>query len=100
MKNTITVEQLSRIFELLIQKLRADNVEKIDVPMNEYWYIGSDEWANFKDDLTQLVGSLDDDWDSIKSVIDGQNIISYLDFERVGFILRAISETIIPTSKS
>lgn len=99
MKLCITVDEIKQIFECLIQRINNDNIESVDVEIDYYWLITSDEWDNFDSSPEIAVGSLVDDWDSLQEVLESKRIITYLDYERFASILRAISETIAPSKK-
>ena len=99
MKLCITVDEIKRIFECLIQRINNDNIESVEVEIDYYWLITSDEWDNFDSSPEIAVGSLVDDWNSLQEVLESKRIVTYLDYERLASILRAISETIAPSTK-
>ncbi|WP_157951128.1 hypothetical protein [Cyanothece sp. BG0011] len=59
----------------------------------------SDEWDNFNSDSPPdaAVGSLVDDWESLQKILTQEHIVTYVDYDRFASILRAISETIMPS---
>ena len=59
----------------------------------------SDEWEDFKSNSPPKpdVGSLVDDWNSLEKILKKEEIVTYLDYERFASILRAVSETIVPS---
>ncbi|MDJ0658444.1 MAG: hypothetical protein QNJ42_03030 [Crocosphaera sp.] len=69
------------------------------VETDYYWLITSDEWEDFNSNSPPdpVVGSLIDDWESLQKILTQEHIVTYLDYERFASILRAISETIVPS---
>lgn len=100
MKTCITVNEIKQIFEYLLQRINNDNIESVDVETDYYWLIASDEWDNFESSPEAVVGSLVDDWNSLKEILESNRTATYLDYERFASILRAISETIAPSKKN
>jgi len=92
----INVTDLKKIVFLVLNKLDEGGIENITIQMDEYWNIPTDEWSSMEE-IKPVLGLLSDDWGSLLKVLNGDNIATYLDFERLAAILRAISETIIPT---
>lgn len=95
--NSIETEQLEKLFNLVIQKLRKDNLKHVDFDTQEYWLISTDEWNNFNESPAPLVGSLTDDLLYLKRSIEESEIITYSDFDRIASVLRAISEKQAPS---
>jgi hypothetical protein len=60
--------------------------------MDEYWLISSDEWTNFKDELSPGIGSISEDIEYLKKAIVEEAMYTYSNFDRSATILRAISE--------
>jgi hypothetical protein len=98
----IKTEEIERIFKLLIEKLKEGGIENISVNQDYYLNISpSDLYKLDKISNVELnVGSLDDDWESLLKTINGENVFTYLDFDRIASILIAVSEEIIPTDDS
>lgn len=98
----VKMDEIESIFMLLIQRAKNDWIEVIDLETDYYWVITTDEWDDFKSDPSPkpVVGSLYDDWESLKKILSGEHIVTYLDYERFASILRAISETIAPSKRT
>lgn len=73
-----------------------DKIDDVVFDMNEYWIITTDEWNEFKDNPKPAVGSLAEDIEYLKKSIANNKINSYVDFDRLASILRAISEIKAP----
>lgn len=93
----ISVEEIEQVFHRLIEKIKEDKIQFLDIETDYYWIITSADWDNFASEPTIAVGSLIDDWDSLQKVLRDECITTYLDYERFASILRAISETITPS---
>ena len=98
--NNISVDEIEKIFSLIVEKLKKDGVDNISLDFDEYWMILTNEWNDFKNVPSPSVGSFVDDVNSLKKVL-GQNIIySYSEFDRIATVLRAISEKMAPSVTS
>lgn len=93
----IEVKSLEAICSLLLNKLKSDGYLNIEVDTDLYQVIWTDDWDNFNEEVKPVVGSLKDDWDSLKLVLQDKERVTYLDFERLSSILRAISEQVSPS---
>ncbi len=96
MNINIKHEELTTIFDLVLKKLEDDQVSEIELDDLDYWVISADEWdvGNEKPELG--VGSLADDWEGIKKCLKENRVISYIEFDRLSSILRAISQKQAP----
>lgn len=93
----VTVSELRILFEKLMNKMEENGIISLDInDIDYYWIVSSDEWTNFETDVSLDVGSLIDDWQSLQKVISEEHIPTYVDFDRLASILRAIGETIVP----
>jgi hypothetical protein len=93
----VTVRELRILFEKLLNKMEEQNgIQSLEIDIDYYWVVSSCEWTNFESEVSLNVGSLIDDWESLQKVISEENIATYVDFDRLASILRAVSETIIP----
>ena len=99
-KFRITVNEIELIFERLIEKIKNDGIEFLDLETDYYWIIASDEWDNFESSPDMCVGSLVDDWNELQKILNPERMVTYVDCDRFASILRAVSETINPTKKS
>ena len=43
-----------------------------------------------------MLGSLADDWEALKKISEDEQITTYVDFERLSAILKAVSEELNP----
>ena len=87
----IKVVDLKIIFERVIDKLKFEGIDQIEIENDLYRYIPTDEWDSFERDEIE-VGSLYDDLDSLELLVnDIDRPCTYVDFDRVASVLRAIS---------
>jgi len=99
MKIRIGVDEMELIFDRLIQRIKNDNIEFVDVETDYYWIVTTDEWDNFTSPSpSAAVGSLVDDLLSLQNILKTAQV-TYLDLERFASILRAVSETIAPSKE-
>ncbi len=95
----ITVDKLRVLFEKLMNKMEDNGIYSLEInDVDYYWIVLSSEWTNFQSEVKPAVGSLEDDWENLQKVLSGEEIPTYVDFERIAAILRAISETVAPTN--
>ena len=88
----VRTEDLKKIFERIIVKLKYEKVEQIEIDTDLYRFVPTDEWENFEKDVIEL-GSLGDDVESLMLMIkDSDRPCTYVDFDRVASLLRAISQ--------
>jgi hypothetical protein len=88
----IYVKDLEKIFGLIIKKLNFEGFEKIEINSDFYNYIPTDKWDSFENDIFET-GSLLDDLESLERLANNPDRpCTYVDFDRVAAILRAISE--------
>ena len=90
--STIFVNELKSIFDRVIDKLRQDNLEKVTLDTDLYRIIPTDEWETYERDVVE-VGSLNDDIESLLLILkDPDRPCTYVDFDRLASLLRAISQ--------
>ena len=99
MKNNIKVEELDSFFRLIINKLKEDDIQKVNIDTDNYWVITTDEWNDFDKPIEPAVGSLLDDLGSLRKVVEGEQIMTFVDFERLASVIRFIGEKLNPTPR-
>lgn len=89
----ISLNELSIVFNKIIEKLEFEELSEIVIYDNFYKFIPTDEWATFEKDVIET-GSLFDDIEGLKKlVLDKNRPCTYVDFDRLASLLRAISQT-------
>jgi hypothetical protein len=93
-KPLITVErdQLRTLFERLLQHLD----QEVTLSTDYYLTITTDKWGQVDEEPEPSVGSLHDDWKELQRLLEDEDCyFSAVDIERVGSLLRAISEEVV-----
>ena len=91
MSKIIEVSELEFFFNLLIKKLKKEEVSTIEIDMDFYRFIPTEKWTSLEENID--TGSLFDDIDCLKMLIsDKGRPFSYVDFDRLASLLHAISE--------
>ena len=85
-----------RCLEILLD--RAEQVHGVsDLNLQEadyYWAVPSDDWLEMNETPEPVVGSLVDDFRELQSVLRSPDRASALDLERLGNLLRLLSDQI------
>lgn len=99
-KRTITKEKLENIFKKLIEKLTDEKVGDIVIENDLYRFVPTDVWSSYEKNVI-LEGSLFDDIDSLELLLaDSKRFCTYVDFDRIASVLRAISEKLAPVDEN
>ena len=62
-----------------------------------YWVVLPPEWTDFTNASPPLsTGSIIDDWTKLTRLLDEDQVVSFLDYDRVAAVLRFISEVFCP----
>lgn len=94
----IEIEELEIIFSKIIKKLKNEGFTELRFNNDFYRIIPTDKWDSYGNDIVHEA-SLYDDIDSIKLLIqDSARNVTYVDFDRLASVLRAISENNNPVS--
>jgi hypothetical protein len=96
----IKIQELEVIFSKIINKLKDEGINELSFDEDFYRIIPTEKWDSYDEDIIHEA-SLYDDVDSLKLLIDNQDrYITYVDFDRLASILRAISEKNNPAGGS
>lgn len=95
MNATITVKSIELLLSRIVSKLKKDGISNFEFKEDEYWIILTDEWNEFNQTPKPAVGSLVDDTEFLKSVLENNELITYLELERLASVLRAISSQLV-----
>jgi len=88
----INVSDIAQVFKKILEKLNIDKISEFEFDDDEYWVVLTEEWSDFDVPPDAAVGSLSDDCNFIKEVARNNELISYLELERLASILRAMSK--------
>lgn len=93
----IHVHHLEMVFQKVISKLKEDGIDHITLNHDLYWFLSNKDSYDMKFSVEKpLVGSLVDDWNELEKVSNDKQITTYVDFERLSSILKAICEELSP----
>jgi hypothetical protein len=95
--NNISITEIEVLFQLVLARLKADNLNNIQIDTDEYWIILTSEWGDFTKSPEPAVGSLNEDISYLRKSIAENEIFTYSDLDRLATVLRAISEIEAPT---
>jgi len=94
---TISIADLENYFNLIILKLKASGINSIEIKGDYYLNISAEQWDTFDKEVSPSIGSLADDINSLnKNVRD--EFFTYVDFDRVSSVLKAISQELNPVN--
>ncbi|MDR1852018.1 MAG: hypothetical protein LBR21_05125 [Propionibacteriaceae bacterium] len=89
----ISITTLSKAFEKVSERIKADLGDEIEIENDYYWAVGSPERTQFdSSDPPLMVGSLFDDIECLKRAVDGEAPFTLVDFERFASIILEISD--------
>jgi Fe-S cluster assembly scaffold protein SufB len=88
----IEIKELEIIFFKMIEKLKSEGFDELTFDDDFYRIIPTEKWDSYEEDIIHEA-SLFDDLDLVKLLKNDSNrILTYVDFDRVASILRAISQ--------
>ncbi len=87
----INVDTLEKIFEKIIEKLRFEKIDELELETAHYVVVSSETWTNF-DNYEIDSCSLTDDIEWLNKIILEDKVCTYVDFDRLSNLLRAISQ--------
>lgn len=88
----IKVDELEQIFKSLTDRLRLTTGGEIELSVDYYWHIPSDQIYNPYEDPKNLdMGQLWDDLAELRRILREEDDAIFYDFERLGNILIAVS---------
>lgn len=96
----VNMDQLKSMLDILVDKAKNAGIDEIEIDRDNYWLVAAEDRENFQTDAPEIcVGSLDDDMQSLQRVLDGTNIPTVPDFERLANLLIAVGEEIYRSPK-
>lgn len=96
---TLSVSELEKIFQLIFDKIKFEIDDPLIIKHDLYRYIPTANWDTFENEIIET-GSLFDDLLNLKKLaLDSNRPCTYVDFDRLAFLLRQISEQQNPPSQ-
>ena len=69
------MDEIELIFEKLLQRLKTDRIEYLELDTDYYWIVTTDEWDDFESTPQSIaVGSLVDNWKSLQKALKNDQI--------------------------
>lgn len=94
--STISVNEIRHVFDLIIDKLIFEANDNIEMTIDAYQFVPTSHWDSFAS-LPIHSGSLADDIESLKKLTSNPDRpCTYVDFDRMASVLRAISQVYNP----
>lgn len=99
MRKALIIEtaQLEIVCQKIIEKLKQLPVDRVEVEQDFYWELTNRQ--AYADNLVlgeQTLGSHVDDWMELQNVVSGKHPTTFVDFDRVAAILKAVSQELNP----
>jgi hypothetical protein len=89
---TIHLRQPLLLLAMLVEHYQQAGIDALEIDdMDYYWVVEPPAWADFQKEPSLCVGSLVDDWAELQRVLK-EDIVTTVDFNRLGAVLRAVSE--------
>lgn len=89
----VETKQLVCALQKIIKKIESDDIKNYKIDTDYYWIVLTKDWDNLQNEPTVAVGSLEDDWESLVESCEN-DFISYVDYDRLASILRAVSQNV------
>jgi len=91
----ITTQELKILCEKILIKAETVGIKEIDIPIDYYWSVSFEDAYNMgKEQPDLIVGSFDDDWQSLKKIIDNTNPPTIIDIERWENAIKILGDSI------
>ncbi|WP_155893615.1 hypothetical protein [Cystobacter fuscus] len=88
----IHLRQLLLLLAMLVEHYQQAGVDALEIDdMDYYWVVEPPDWTDFQKEPSLCVGSLIDDWAELQRVLK-EDIATTVDFNRLGAVLRTVSE--------
>lgn len=96
----ISINELKTLCQLLLDKVEEIGFNEIEFDTDNYWFVSSDEREIFTEDTPNLsVGSIADDIQSLRGILNKTNPSTTVDFDRLANVLIALGERISSSDK-
>lgn len=88
----ISRTEFAEILERISEHLKSLAVD-IQIEDDYYWIVLPPDWTKFSSEEPSVaVGSFLDDWETMRRLRDGDQPVSFVDYDRAAALLRYISE--------
>jgi len=101
LKISITINELKILCQLLLDKAEKIGFKEVEFDVDNYWFVSPDEREVFSENIPSLsVGSITDDIQSLRKILDKTNPSTPVDFDRLANVLIALGEKISRSDKA
>ena len=88
----INLDQLELLFKVVLDNLKRSNIRELSFDEDNYWSVPSEDMASFPEKPELEVGSLHDDINFLKSLIEEGYQTDFLELERLSSLLKFMSK--------
>lgn len=90
----IKLSQLLAIADKVFDSYFERGVHVVEAPpIDEYWVVEAPDWTDFSHEPKISVGSLRDDVEHLKKVLDGE-MPTAVDFDRLAAVFRVVADSL------
>lgn len=91
----LSLKDINAVWTILYNKSIQLGIDDVETENDYYWTINSDYRTDFGTDLPKIcVGSIIDDWEGLRNVLEGKNQVSIIDFDRIANVIVEVGERI------
>jgi hypothetical protein len=98
----VKMSELKELCEMILTKVELIGCSEIDLPNDYYWFIHSSDREDihaYNASSKAVLGSLIDDMESLRKVLNGTNPPEINDFDRLGNVVIVVGEAISLSSR-
>jgi len=95
----IKLKELEELLHFIVKKAHKNGIDTVKLEHDFYWNIDVEQKLNLNKDPKPDVGSLCDDLESLRMVLEKKNELSIIDFERLGNLLMYVGERILTSER-
>ncbi len=88
----ISLVELDLLFKVVLDNLKRSNIKELSFEDDNYWSVPSEDMGSFPDKPELEVGSLHDDINFLKSLIEENYQTDFLELERLASLLKFMSK--------
>jgi hypothetical protein len=88
----INLDQLELLFKVVLDNLKRSNIRELSFDEDNYWDVPSEDITSFPEKPELEVGSLHDDINFLKSLIEEGYRTDFLELERLAALLKFMSK--------
>ncbi len=94
----ISIKDLKILCQKVLTKTEESGLIEIDVNV-DYYRVFDNPYDLDSENPDLILGSFVDDWESLQKILQDKNIVATIDLERLGNVLKIISDSIRQSGK-